>query len=269
MSEKSPSITIHKALNDFIVGAKEWRIWHMMAITEIKMRYKRSKFGQLWITLSNAINILALGLIWASVFKIELKDYMPYVTVNFFLWMLLSSIVTDSCSIFTSSTRYMQQIPLKKSSFAYMNVYRNFVIFAHNIIVIVAVFLFFQEPLGINFLFSVAGLVLIALNAIWVSILIGIICARFRDVTNITASMLQIAFYLTPTLWKLQNMSPKIVLISNFNPFNIFISIVRDGLFNLEPNLRYWKSALCITAIGWLVTILVFSKYRNRIVFWV
>lgn len=259
---------IRKAINDFYIGLKEWRVWYLMAVIEIKMRYKRSKLGQFWITLSNAINILALSVVWSCLFKMSIKDYLPYVTINFCLWIFLNSIITDGSQMFINSARYIQQIPIKKSSFAYMNVLKNFIVFGHNLIVVMIVFALFYRHIGINIFFSFAGLALILINAIWVSLFVGMICARFRDVQSIITSMLQVVFYVTPTMWKLENMPEKIVLISNFNPFNIFISIVRDGMFNSGPNLRYWASAIVITFIGYIITFYAFSKYRSRIVFW-
>lgn len=257
-----------KAIDDFYIGLKEWRIWYLMATIDIKMRYKRSKLGQFWITISNAINILALSVIWSCLFKAPIKEYLPYITINFFLWAFLNGIILEGSQIFISSSRYMQQVPIKKSSFAYMNVFKNLIVFGHNLIVMAIVFALFQRNIGINVLFSIAGLVLILINAVWVSLFVGMICARFRDVQSIIASMLQIVFYVTPTMWRLENMSGKIVWISNFNPFNIFISIVRDGMFNSGPNLRYWASAIVITCVGYAITFYSFAKYRSRIVFW-
>lgn len=263
------SSPIREAIADFISGATEWRIWYLMATTEIKMRYKRSKLGQFWITGSNAINVLALGIIWSYLFKMEVQDYMPYVAVNFFLWTLLSSVITEGCQMFITGARYIQQLPLKKSSFAYMNVFRNVLVFSHNLIVLAFVFLFFRVPIGSGIFAALLGFALLIINAVWVSLLTGMICARFRDFANIITSLLQIVFYVTPVMWKLESMPPKIVLLSSFNPVNIFMTIVRDGLFNRAPNFEYWASALLITVIGWSVTMLAFMTYRKRIVFWV
>ena len=150
-----------------------------------------------------------------------------------------------------------------------MNVFRHLVIFGHNLIILLVVFILFGPHMGLNLFWGVSGFLLIIINAVWVSLLMGMLSVRFRDIPAIIASMLQIVFYVTPTIWKLENMPPKIVMLSNFNPFNVFITIVRDGVFNNSPNVQYWITALMITIFGWLVTGYFFAKYRGRIVFWV
>ena len=260
---ENTTTSIKQAIKDFYLGAKEWRIWYLMAMIEIKMRYKRSKLGQFWLTLSNAINIATLGCIWSYLFKIAVKEYLPYVAVNLFLWSLLSGVITEGCQMFIAGAKYMQQIPIQKSSFAYMNVFRNLVIFGHNMVALLVVFIIFPPQIGFNIIFGLAGFILILINAVWVSLFIGIISVRFRDIPAIISSLLQLAFYSTPTIWKLESMPSKIIALSNFNPFNIFISIVRDGIFNRQPNTQYWITALGITVFGWLFTGYIFAKYRR------
>ena len=50
-------------------------------------------------------------------------------------------------------------------------------------------------------LLALLGLVLIVLNGVWVGLLLGTICARFRDLPQIIASLMQIVFFVTPIMW--------------------------------------------------------------------
>ena len=74
------------ALKDFIHSFKYWRIFCLIGANEIRKRYSRSSLGQLWLTISLAINISVMGFIWSSLFKVPIHDYLPYVAAGLVFW---------------------------------------------------------------------------------------------------------------------------------------------------------------------------------------
>ena len=49
-------------LEELLGGMRYWRMSHLIGVRDLRHRYARSKLGQLWLTLSTAIMIGALGL---------------------------------------------------------------------------------------------------------------------------------------------------------------------------------------------------------------
>ncbi len=58
-------------------------------------------------------------------------------------------------------------------------------------------------------------------DAFAVSLLFGAFCARFRDVPQIIASVMQIAFFLTPIMWYANRLesNTRAYLLIRYNPF--------------------------------------------------
>ena len=102
----------------------------------------------------------------------------------------------------------------------------------------------------------------------WVSILLGMICARFRDVPQIVASFIQVAFFLTPIIWKPELLVDRIGFVQ-FNPFFHFVELIRAPLLGNAPNTISWIVTLGITLAGWLITFIIFRRFRNRIAYWI
>ena len=48
-------------LEELLGGMRYWRISHLIGVRDLRHRYVRSKLGQLWLTLSTAMMIGALG----------------------------------------------------------------------------------------------------------------------------------------------------------------------------------------------------------------
>ena len=61
-------------------------------------------------------------------------------------------------------------------------------------------------------------MVLLCLNGIWLGMLLDAVAARFRDVPPIIASIVRVAFFVTPIIWMPALLSQRAVLLLNLNP---------------------------------------------------
>ncbi len=257
----------HLALADLAEGLSRWRLWGLMGWQDIRTRYRRSMLGPFWLTLSMAILVGTLGFLYGALFRIAIADYLPFLTLGFITWGLLSGIATEGCSALILAETYIKQMKLPFSLHVYRMVWRNLIIFAHNLVVYVGVAVIFGIWPGAAALLVLPGLALIVLNAVWVGLAFGMVCARFRDVPPIVASLMQVAFFLTPILWKPELLGNRIGLV-HVNPFYHFVELIRAPLLGDVPAPATWGVALATTAVGWLLTYLLFRRFRSRISYW-
>ena len=116
-------------------------------------------------------------------------------------------------------------------------------------------------------LFVIPGVILISINGISLGMLLGTLCARFRDIPPIVATITQMMFLLTPILWR-PDQIPGRALFYLLNPFYYLVEIVRAPLEGVTPSLFVWMVVLAMTAAGFTVSLLFFSRFRNHIVYW-
>jgi len=259
---------LHSAWKDMRNGATSWRMWVLLGMNDIRQRYRRSRLGQFWITLAMLINIASLGALYSYLFKRPITEYLPYLGVGIVVWGLISALVLEACSVFISSEGYMRQVPLPKTVLVHRMLVRNSIVFLHNLIILPPLFIIFAVPIEWRTLLAFVGIAVILLNGIWAGLLLGTICARFRDLPQIVASLMQVAFYLTPVMWERSQLPERLSWIYNLNPFQCFLSIVRDPLLGHVPTLLTWKIVGAVTFAGFAVAILFFSRFRARIVYW-
>jgi ABC-2 type transport system permease protein/lipopolysaccharide transport system permease protein len=117
-------------------------------------------------------------------------------------------------------------------------------------------------------LYALPGLALLILNGAMASMTLGMVSARFRDIPRITASLMQIVFLITPIIWKPDMLGDRLY-ISLANPFFHLIEIVRAPLLGTPPTLLNVAAVILITLINCLTAIVLFSKYRSRIAYWI
>lgn len=242
----------------------------MLAWMDLRGRYRRSRLGQFWLTISHAVFVFAIGMLYAGLFNRPIAEYLPYLAGGFVLWHLMLGLVNDGCQTFIGATRFILQQALPFRVHVVRVVVRNAFIFAHNVVVLVTVLVIFPPAeFGWSALLALPGLALILLNGVWVSLFLGTLCARFRDVPQIIASIMQIMFFVTPIIWMPAQVGVRGELVVSLNPFAYFIDTVRGSLLGTPPPLQSWLLVLAITVVGWIGAIAFYRRYRHRIPYWV
>ena len=240
----------------------------MLGWQDVRNRYRRSKLGPLWITISMGVLVTALGVLYAALFKMEVADYLPFVAAGFVVWGLISGIINDGCTAFITAEGIIKQVSLPFSLHIYRVVWRNVIIFAHNSIIFGIVAVVFEIWPGWTVLLALPGLAILCVNGLWIGLLLGLVSARFRDVPQIVASIVQVSFFLTPIIWK-PELLPDRTLILGLNPFFHAVELVRAPLLGHVPGMASWIGTLGVTTAGLLATLFLYSRYRQRIVYWV
>ena len=257
-----------RARADLLEGFQRWRLAWVLARTDITHRYRGSVLGPLWVTISTAVMLISLGFLYAKLFQIEVGVYLPWLAVSLIIWAMIGQAVTEACATITSAEGVVRQMPLPYSVHALRTVFRNAVVAAHNLPLIVVVFLIFGVQPGWGALWAIAGLMLLAINVFWGSLLLGLLCARFRDIPPIVASVMQIAFFLTPVIWKPELIEGAQVYLP-LNPFFAVMETMRGPIMGTGASATVWIAAILYTGIVWAVAQTFFTRFRNRVAFWV
>lgn len=258
-----------QALGDIAGGTARWWIWSSMAWEDIRLRYRGSILGPFWLTLSMAVMIATLGLVYSTIFKARIHTYLPFLTLGLLLWTFISAILTEGCNCFIGAEGIIRQVRMPFTIHVLRILYRNLIVLGHNAVVYLVVALLFAVPVGARALLALPGLALQIANGMWVCLLLGMLSARFRDIVPIVASLIQIVFFTTPILWLPNSLNGHYQWIVDFNPIYAMVEIVRAPLLGEPVPASLWGLALAVTVLGWAATLSAFARFRARIPFWV
>lgn len=234
---------------------------------DIKMRYRGSILGPFWMTITTAVMVAALGVLYAELFGIVLKDYLPFLALSLVLWGYISTLITEAASVFSLQSKLITAARMPFSMFAIQAIIRNFLVLAHNAVVVLGVFLIFHiVPHKIWLI--VPALALWSLDSLAILLCLGVVGARFRDIPPIVGSLLQVFFFITPIIWR-----PELVgALSGWlllDPFYPLIAIIRAPLLGENLPRLIWEAALAHSAVLVVIATLVFARFRARIAYWV
>src|SRR6266516_1287247 len=256
------------ARSDLARGLGDWRLWLLLGMNDIRQRYQRSRIGQFWITISMLVTIVALGGVYSYLFRMSLREYLPTLTLGIVVWALISSMVTEACIVFTGAESYLHQVPMPKSIFLHRMLVRNLVTFAHNVPILPLLYLAFGIVPGWPILLAPIGLAITTINGFWIGLLVGMLCARFRDLPQMIASLMQIAFFVTPVMWRQDQLPRELSWLVEVNPLANLLRLIRDPLLGQVPTTMSYLMGIALILVGFSVTIPFFVRFRSRIVYW-
>jgi lipopolysaccharide transport system permease protein len=258
------------AARDVRDGCGLWRLAWALGMSDIKLRYRGSVLGPFWLTLSTGIMIGAMGILYAGLFHVNIQTYLPYLAVSQIFWNFLSLLVSDGCTCFTSAESLVKGTRMPFTVHALRSVLRNTIILGHNVVIIAVVFIVMHVGVTWYALCTIPALLLWLLDGFAIALLFGAFCARFRDVPQIIASVMQIAFFLTPVMWTVSaighNKARALVVL--YNPFYYILELVRAPLLGTPIPFSHLLIVLAISAVLCAVSAVFFAKTRGRLAYW-
>ena len=169
-----------------------------------------------------------------------------------------------------SAEGYLKQTNVNAQVFPARVVVVNFVALLYSVLAFFAVYLFLKpNAFGPIMLMTIPGLVILFFFALGLANLASVINLGFRDYAPIQSLILQGLFYVTPIIYE-----TKVVDAAGYsfvyllNPFYYIIDVVRRPMQGLElPPLRNYFMAILITAIVFVVSVIVLMKNKKKLIF--
>jgi lipopolysaccharide transport system permease protein len=256
------------AVQDIMHGISLWRLALTLSWLDIRLRYRGSVLGPLWLTLSTAVMVAALGFLYAYLFHTPIRNYLPFLALSLTLWGFLAAMISDGCTAYTQAEGMIRSMRIPFSLYIYQLLARNVLILAHNIIVIVVVFLAFQVPVTPAAFAAIPAFLLWLVDGAAIAMVLGALCARFRDIPPIVASVVQIAFYVSAVMYRPDMLGHRGFFLL-YDPFYTVLEVLRAPLMGTIPSVNVYISALAFSVAVCGLSWLVFLRVRHRIAFWI
>ncbi len=256
------------ALRDLRAGIGDVALWGRLGMRDLARRYRRTLLGPLWGSARVGIFVMALGLVGSRLMPGSGVLYVPYVAAGMVVWTFLLEATTEFSMLFTSRGQLIRQIKLPYSLLVCIALWRHVLIMLHHFVIVALAMLVYDVPLTVATPLALLGLLaLVGVMLPW-GIVVAIACARFRDLQPLTASILQIAFFVTPVFWLPSQLASGAGLIVGFNPAYYFIEIVRAPLLGAAPDPLCWIVVPALILLAWAVAVALLARTRHRIAFW-
>jgi ABC-type polysaccharide/polyol phosphate export permease len=249
---------------------KNIRLPFVWGANDIKQRYRRSIIGPFWITITNLIFIVCLSLIYHKLFNIDFNFFILWLATGIIPWYLVSSQVNDGMICVIEAENIVKSIPINLNTIFLRVTLRNFLIFFHNVIIIIILSLFFKA--NIFFLLFTFPLIILIYSSILFPVcgILAIFATRYRDIISMVNSLIQLIFLISPIIWHPSLLNTgRLNYIIELNPIYHFLEIFRSPILYGKFPINSYIFIFIVSLFLNMIFIYFYKKKKVKVVFWI
>ena len=240
--------------------------------TDFKLRYQGSVLGYMWAVIKPLLMFAILYVVFAKVLRFgnEIPHYPVYLLTGTVLWNFFTECTQQGIHAIEQRGDLIRKISFPKFIVVLSATSTALINLAINICVVIVFSLL--NGVGANWTWllvplSIAELYILALG---ISLLLGSINVKYRDIGSIWEVLTQAMFYAVPIIYPItmvsqtSELAAKIILV---NPIAQIIQDVRNNLITMET-VTTWEMdgiglgvvAVGIVAVLFVISVLYFRK---------
>lgn len=234
-----------------------------MTLRELKVRYKNTSLGFVWVIVYPVIQALIIGYIFQFLYVVSDETYKYSLFLNLLIWNFFSTSLESA----TPSIVRSRSI-IKKAKFPYVVIPLSIVLCnGIHFIFSLSIFSIFVKVFNIsgsfNFIYLLLGTVLLLIFTSSLSLITSSLNVKVRDISFLNRAVLMIWFYATPIVYDITKIPSQIKYLWNLNPLTEINMFFQTSLFNSNTDVTFIFANTTIILMLLVTSILIFRKYES------
>jgi ABC-2 type transport system permease protein/lipopolysaccharide transport system permease protein len=236
------------------------------------LRYRKTSLGPAWILAGPAAFILILGTLFGNVMGHQPAKFVPHLAVGLIVWQYLVSIASTAPRLYIAHRASLMLGHANHMQLVMRAIFSSLLMSLHHTIIIIAVMLIYRvAPTASLFYLIPAGLLMFA-HSVWMLVMLGILGARYRDLSEVVEMVMRIAFLATPIIWMVGEEHGRGSIVGVYlvlNPFYHVLEPVRGAILGTPIDPLSWVISAAIAVGGLLLANILYKRYRHLVVLWI
>lgn len=266
-AEDSRSSNSRRALRELFAGALAYKAWSLLAYDDVRSRYRRTKLGPFWLTLSHGFLIGGITLNFSVIFNRPIDEYTVYLAAGMTVWALIAASFNDAPTAFLRGSTLLQAFEMPATIHVFRLVLNHLISFAHHMVIYLLAMIFIKNTINWNTLYAIPGLAIISLAAVGYTTLLGLLGTRYRDLGPAVSAVTTMLFMFTPVFWEKEFLRSH-DWIATINPAYQLLEVVRAPLLGHAPTAINWILASSVAICSLAMGAIAFAVARRNLVYW-
>jgi ABC-type polysaccharide/polyol phosphate export permease len=243
------------------------RIAAALAWSDMRHRYVRSLLGPFWMSLQMAIVVVVLGSVIGQMSNASMLARLPMLALSMTAWTFLNSVVLDATTALQNSASLIRDRALPPVVFLLQCTFRQALFALHNACVPLLLWLVLSPHELSHALAALPGLLLFVACTFALSLVLGAMATRYRDLKPIIESTLMLAFLASPVIWSSDMINHRSTVM-RINPLTHLFAVWREPLAGgpIDPvSIVYVLVALALLIFASVLTLV----HLRKAAFWI
>ncbi|WP_426406777.1 glycosyltransferase [Bradyrhizobium ganzhouense] len=243
------------------------RIAAALAWSDMRHRYVRSLLGPFWMSLQMAIVVAVLGSVIGQMSNAGMLARLPMLALSMTAWTFLNSVVLDATTALQNSASLIRDRALPPVIFLLQCTFRQGLFALHNACVPLLLWLLLTPHDLSGALAALPGLSLFVICTFGLSLVLGALATRYRDLKPIIESTLMLAFLASPVIWSSDIVNHRSTVM-RLNPLTHLFAVWREPLVGGHVDATSVIYVLVALALLLCASVLTLVQLRKA-AFWI
>ena len=235
---------------------------------QLILRYRRTALGYLWTLINPLLMMSVMALVFATLFKADLKTFAIFLFSAMIPWNFFSSVVTQSGTSFINNEGLIKKIYLPKAVFPLSIAFALLIDSALSFFALFAIIIAIGGSLSWAVLFIPVAYILLFSFALGIGLITSVATVFFRDLQHVILIAMQGLFFLTPIIYRHDALAGKVAWLVGLNPVVPFIELFRAPLSQANlPSSSAILQATLLSLSAMAIGLFVFLRQEKKIVF--
>src|ERR1035441_9680648 len=197
------------ALKRLVIDIYKYRqlIW-VLALKELKVRYKRSVLGFTWALLNPALTMLVLTLVFSTILRFGIPHYSIFLLSVLLPWTFFSQSLSYAVESIVGNGELIKKISVPKLVFPVAAVVSNVINLLLSFIPLALIVIGMRHPFYATWLYLPVPMLALIIFTLGMTFFFAAANVYYRDVAHIVQVVLSAWFYLTPIIYALDFIPP-------------------------------------------------------------
>jgi lipopolysaccharide transport system permease protein len=229
-------------------------------------KYKDSFIGVLWSFLNPLIEMALLTAIFSAVFARSIENFPVYfltgrIVINFF-----NSGTKIAMNSIKANRSIFNKIFVPRYVFALGGICSEFLNFLMSIIVLIAIMILTQAPFYPMALLSVIPIGVLFMLITGIGLMLAIVCTKFSDIAYLYKIFTSLLVYACAIFYPITSVPQPMRGYMELNPVYGIIAQFRSFVMQGQmPSTQLMFTTFVVSLIIFIIGVLIFRKYQNRI----
>ena len=199
--------------------------------TQLRMRYHYSLLGFFWSLLNPLLLLAVLTVIFSALWHRDPRETAFYLFSGRLPWTFFSETLLNGSRSIIAGENLLRNVYLPKIMFICETMLFSLCNFLFEIVALFILFFLLGMPIHSSIIIFPVAVALLTVFAFGGAILLSALTVYFRDLEHLTNTVLYALFFLSPILFRLDQLSPKAQQMARLNPMVVFLGLFQDCLF--------------------------------------
>lgn len=233
---------------------------------DLKVRYKRSALGFIWVMLNPLLTMTVTTYIFAQILKVTAAHFPTYALAGLLLFNVLSQGSVAAMSNLTNNGSVLSRLYIPPSVFVVSSIGSALVNFCYALVplALISVFLDHLIP-NLFWLLSLIPVAEMTIFTLGIGLVLASLMVYFRDTFEIYSVIITLLGFATPIFYPITALSPQFKAIESYNPVFVFIDTLRNILINTKlPSNHEMLLGVGFAVGAFIVGWLIFTRLERN-----